>query len=58
MSSRKIEYQLNKQQLKMLEERRADHISGKSKSFTLEEVREYLLAALKKNRTKRYKKRG
>jgi hypothetical protein len=41
-------YELTDEQLAMLEKRRKDHLSGKSKSYNLQEVRKHLLATRKK----------
>ncbi len=43
-----VEYELTEDQLEMLEERRKAHKSGKSKSYTVAEVRKHALARLKK----------
>ena len=43
-----VEYELTKDQMDMLDKRRKDHLSGKSKSYSLEEVRKHLLATRKK----------
>lgn len=42
------EYGISDEQLAMLEKRRKDHFSGKSKSLTLAEVKKHLLAIRKK----------
>ncbi len=43
-----VEYELTESQMAMLDKRRKDHLSGKSKSYSLEEVRKHLLATRKK----------
>ena len=42
------DYELTEEQLLILEERRKDHKSGKSKSYSLPEVRKHVLSRLKK----------
>lgn len=42
------DYELTEEQLAVLEKRRKNHLSGKSKSYTIQQVRKNLLASRKK----------